>query len=569
MQEDLKQVKKEKTINVLLTVFFFGLLILTGFYRIQEQNAPIVLMDEFGYWVSGAFFAGKDWTSISSSLSFYSYGYGLVLAILIKLFSNTVFLYKSAIILNDVLLGLTFFLMKGIGKLLFKEKLSGIQITTLAFVTCLYPTFVSNVHVAWSETMIMFMFSLCAFLLAEYVSKGNFFFLIGFAISVVYLYAVHQRSLGVLMAAVLTLLYLGIKDKKHIWKCALSFFIIALLFLISNKIKKYVLINVFSQETNQNASLNDYSNVFQAAIIRFNIRGLYGFVMSFFGKCYYLLVSSLGAVLFFFVFLAKSIKEHKENKADENTNIIDKATVIFLALSFVLVLCIAAFYTQDTLRVDGIVYGRYTECFLAPFLMIGFGYYLSSDKQQRKRILGILLIVLFILDIIVELYIFNHELDGFLDLCCMFFSRLFANHGIQFIGYSFKYIVLFVCVLFVSNSEKKRRLSGFIYILAIFIVFTLVGYVSVKRVFRSNYRDELCAEIQQYVKNEDTIYFCGTEDGHFLWVVADMQILNPNADFVKIEQDEIKDTEGFILIEKDFNYESSLIDHGLVKLIHH
>ncbi len=568
MQENLKQLKKEKTINILLNVFFFGLLILTGFYRIQEQNAPIVLMDEFGYWVSGAFFAGKNWTSISSSLAFYSYGYGLVLAILIKLFSNTVFLYKSAIILNAVLLGLSFFLMKGIGKRLFKGKLSDIQIAALAFVTCLYPTFVSNVHIAWSETMLMFMFSLCAFLLAEYENKGNVFFLIGFAISVVYIYTVHQRSLGVLVAGALTLICLGIKDRKQIWKYALAFLVVVLLFFISNKIKKNVLINVFSRETNPNASYNDYSNVFQAALIRFNIRGLYGFIMSLFGKCYYLLISSLGAVLFFFVFLFKSIKEYKSIKSEENANKIDKAVVFFLALSFVLTLCVAAFYTQDSLRADGIVYGRYTECFLAPFLMIGFGYYLSEDKRQRNKVLGVLFIIIFILDIIINLYIFNRELEGFLDLCSMFFSRWYANHGIHFISYSFKYMALFIGVLFAFNIDKKR-LGGILYLLAIFIVFLTMGYLSVTRVFKSNYRKDVCAEIQQYVKDEDTIYFCGTEDGQFLWHVADMQILNPNADFVKIEQDEVKNTEGYIIIEKEYNYENSLIEHGLVNLIHH
>ncbi len=568
MQENLKHLKNEKIINILLNVFFLGLLILTGFYRIQEQNAPIVLMDEFGYWVSGGFFAGKDWTSISSSLAFYSYGYGLVLAILIRLFCNTVFLYKSAIILNAVLLGLTFFLMKGIGKRIFKGKLSDIQIAALAFVTCLYPTFVSNVHIAWSETMLMFMFSLCASLLAEYENKGNIFFLIGFAISVVYIYTVHQRSLGVLVAGALTFICLGIKDRKQIWKCALAFFVVVLLFLISYKIKKNVLINVFSQETNPNSSHNDYSNVFQAALIRFNIRGLYGFIMSLFGKCYYLLVSSLGAVLFFFVFLFKSVKERKYNKTEENAYKTYNVTAFFLALSFVLILCVAAFYTQDSLRVDGIVYGRYTECFLAPFLMIGFGYYLSEDKRQRSKVLCLLFLIVFILDIIIEQYIFNRELEGFLDLCSMFFSRWYANHGIYFIGYSFRYMALFIGVLFAINIEKKR-LGGILYFLAIFIVFSTMGYLSVTRVFSSNYRKEICSEIQQEVKNEKTISFCGREDDQFLWYIADIQIMNPNVNFVKIQPEEINETEGYIIIESQFNEEESLIGQGQVELIYH
>lgn len=62
-------------------IFFFGT------YRLLDVGQPILYEDEFGYWSNSSFFLGQDWSATTGSISYYSYGYSLLL-IPIRLLAN-------------------------------------------------------------------------------------------------------------------------------------------------------------------------------------------------------------------------------------------------------------------------------------------------------------------------------------------------------------------------------------------------------------------------------------------------------------------------------------------------
>ena len=80
--KDFLIIHREVLFQCVLAVILF----LVGTYRIEESTMPILLDDEYGYWSNSAFFTGSNWSSITSKIAYYSYGYSLVLAP-IRLFS--------------------------------------------------------------------------------------------------------------------------------------------------------------------------------------------------------------------------------------------------------------------------------------------------------------------------------------------------------------------------------------------------------------------------------------------------------------------------------------------------
>lgn len=284
---------KNISIEWILMFVFLGFIFAVGFYRLDEQYAPIILMDEFGYWGNAAFFSGRDWSSINQFNSYYSYGYSLILSILIRIFASTGLLYKTAILLNAVFLCITLLLLIQIGKFLFPT-ISRLWIIVYSFITVFYPSYFANMHIAWDETLLVLNYVLCLYFLTRILAKDSYLNIILFTLTLILCYVTHQRGLGVLFFGCITLLLLW-WNKNINWKKIICFAIsLLLLFCLHKYIKTTILNDVFLSATNASAVVNDYGSIWGHILTWFNLAGAKKLLVSIIGKTYYLLIGSCG-----------------------------------------------------------------------------------------------------------------------------------------------------------------------------------------------------------------------------------------------------------------------------------
>lgn len=203
-----------------------------------------IIPDEFGYWATGAFFAGFDWSDIAFQDAYYSYGYGVLLAPIVKLFTKPAVLYRVAIGLNALLLqgiyGLTIYFLRNMFSKL--NKYAGVA---FAFVTTCYVTNMVYVRVAWPEVFLVFLYWLMCGILFAFIKKSTMPKAIALAAIGVWMYSTHQRTLGVLLALCVMILLLWWKrvtEFKHVL-CFLG--VTGVFFVISQAMKQIITTRVW------------------------------------------------------------------------------------------------------------------------------------------------------------------------------------------------------------------------------------------------------------------------------------------------------------------------------------
>lgn len=210
----------------LFQCFLALLIFLYGTYRLKEVGQPILFNDEFGYWSASSFFLGVDWSSLTSHIAYYSYGYGILLALVrcagYLFLWDWRMLYEAAVVLNAVMLTGSFLLALKISARYFNS-MHPIVRSLVCFAAVIYPSNVVYAHITWTENTLTFLFWVYLYLLMCCIDKPSIKNHIGFAFTAFYIYTVHQRALSVLMAGVLIVLLIRLL-KVNEWKHTAAFF---------------------------------------------------------------------------------------------------------------------------------------------------------------------------------------------------------------------------------------------------------------------------------------------------------------------------------------------------------
>lgn len=565
-------VKSKKNIKEKILIMIFSLIILCmGLYRISEHIAPIVLMDEFGYWSNAAFFAGIDWSEINQFNSYYSYGYSFFLAILLKVFGETPFLYKSAILLNIIMILGNFYLLRQIGKELFEEK-NMLEITAFSFLAAFFPSFLANIHIAWCETALVFLYTLCVYLLIIFINYKTYIGMFIFIFVNFFIYITHQRGVGILFSGMLIFILICFNEKIEVKQFVSGILMYIVLLGIHGSIKQIILNEVFVATSNQSASINDYGSILGHLKVWANFEGLRKLIYSIAGKILYLQISSLGlfgiSICCLFNNKKDWINRIREKKVNRN-----QIVGLFMIGSVLTTILIASIYTLDPKRLDGLVYGRYTEWLLAPFILIAFLYVNNDKKVIRSICIKNIVMTFLLLIIVLHEYSLHPEWEQFLAVCSWvmaFFVELGRTSKEQFLIIGGLIFGSFSLFLVMNLSKKKRKYIIFAIYSVFFIPCAMWG---VNRVYKSNYRADICQEMNKYIKTEERVYFVN-DYGEGLWYIADLQVMNPNIEFDCINEDEMRDISGYILvgtydkkIDEDY-YENSLVSNFQISLLH-
>ncbi len=358
-----KQNKNNK-LQLYIMIICIAILLIIPLLHISVRNLPYIYNDEFGYWASAARFYGLDWSAIFSDTPYYSYGYGLILTLLLFIVGSTSAAYKAAVVLNGIWLALTFIFLNESAKILY-PKCRKELLMVIAFVATLFSGNVVEANYTWPETFLFCLFCCVFYVLLSVLQRASCLKMLGLSLMTAYIYFVHQRTLGIVLAitiVVLLMLFMKKITLKHVICYVLP---LILLFLIGNQIKSFVINEVWNNSGS--VARNDFSGVSRKIKLIFEHQGLKKLILALLGKMYYVFASNFFLVPFSACIMVQWVYSAIRKKQQT----VNCVAGVFLLLALLFSLGINSVYMITPANVTHIVYGRYIDNVVGPFVLIG------------------------------------------------------------------------------------------------------------------------------------------------------------------------------------------------------
>lgn len=366
----------KKAIKMKMTKWLYVIgcfiIIVIGMVNISRNTSLRIVGDEFGYWTAGATFAGLDWSSVASYNNYYGFGYGLILAPLIKLGIAQTVKYQIAIVLNVLMLACAFILFF---RLMEKKGAEPATAAMIALVGTLYSSNVVYSQFTFSEVFTLFLYLLSACVIYSFfdTSKTIDALILPFLLGL--LFATHMRNVGVVIINVLFFCGIAIKKKK------LSALLIFVLLGIAAAAIVFFLKAWYQQIIHSYSDVNEVSGQLKKISTLFTIKGIGLFLVGFIGKTTYSVLATFSIVG---VALMRTIgnlfADIKEKKLRTVTIL-----GIYLFANLLVMEAISAFFLMDyTGRYDLLTYGRYHDFTVCSIIV--YELYMSLIRKERPKL---------------------------------------------------------------------------------------------------------------------------------------------------------------------------------------
>lgn len=455
----------------IVTILFAILIFYINFGIVGKCYNPFVYNDEMGYWTHAAEMAGLDWHGVSKTLAWYSFGYSFMLAPLMKIFSDTVILYRAAIILNICMEIVSYFLFVYIIRYLF-PKIGKLPASFVSAAAILYTSYQMNAGIAFSETALLFVTNLIVFNVVRVIKKPTYLNLGCLGLLSAYIFMVHNRTIGIVASAVI-LVALGLIFKKINFKKAGIFTLTLFIGMVCNKFIKVALESALwpsGKAGGNNAEsvfgkLKDAFSSVDAIKKLLSIMAAQGFAVSAATMC--IVLFAMWAIVKNILFaLGKTAAALKEKKKLD-CNIFDERIflLVFIFCAFISTWIISGVFMFDFQRIDHVLYTRYFDIIVGVLIMIGICYL----YQAKKIDFGFMLLIPFIMRIgagrasVMMQYVRE---PVFNKVCSPGICRLYEFNGQNFHAYITWSVSLFFFMAFVMYALKKNKLG----ILAVSII---------------------------------------------------------------------------------------------------
>ncbi len=335
-------------------ILFTLLLFCIACHGISKSYGFYFPADEFGYWSYAARLAGYDWSDIASLGSYYSYGYSLILLPVFVIFKSGIAAYRAAMFVNFALLAACFFILQKMGK------------TFCAAVAVFYPTWLFYAGTTFAETLLVTLYLVICLSFLKYLQTNKRQYLALMLITMLYMYCVHRRAIGVLVSGILVLLIYSVRRGGKKVKYALVLITgLAFVFAAGLLITNYWTSLMHAAAEDGLKNINSYAGQIRKILAVFTKEGFINLMISVSGKILYLGWASFGLAYFGLAYTIKRVREKKYFP-------------LFVLLSTLAALMISAIYTIYPGRVDTLTYGRYHEYVMPVLIMMGI-------KELRKK----------------------------------------------------------------------------------------------------------------------------------------------------------------------------------------
>lgn len=444
----------------IVTLVLAAVIFIVNFRTVNKCYNPFLFNDEMGYWMHAAEFAGLDWTGVSETVIWYSYGYSFLLTPLIKFISDTVILYRAALLLNVIMDVTCYFMFIYIIRRLF-PKLEILPASAVAATGILYASYQMNAGIAWSETALLTATTIVILLMVRAMQKPSYLNLACLGAFSVYAYMVHNRTIGV-AASVVLFVAAAVICRKVTLKQAAVFAAAITAGFISDRLIKAHLVSIFWRN---GPSDNDASSMFEK--LKYALTSAEGFkrLMGVFaGQAFAISVSTFCLLLFSFVCIARrgAIVLHKKKKSGKKlTEDVSGRHLVFMFIvcAFISTYIISSVFLINFNRIDHVIYTRYMDIFSGIFIMMGICFALEAEKED-------LIASAFGLGIMVLLALAAKKAVGsmtvFIQFCSPNLVRLFYSYGTSFLDYLRLSAFTLIVILFIPFVLKKRKICVYL-----------------------------------------------------------------------------------------------------------
>lgn len=461
-----------------------------------------ILPDEFVYWSYAAEVNGYDWSDIASLAPYFSYGYSLFLIPLFTLCKNAVTAYRIAVSMNFVFLflGLTA-LIKTMRKAAGCDKYN-MPVAMFCMLAVLIPCNLFYTQMTLTETLLVSLYIAAGSILFQYLENNRLSTLILLMLTLMYLYMVHMRTVGVLVSAVMVLCLhiLYRKDKiRHILVIA---FITVILLLAAGMIKQYAFESVYGGLNQEFVASNDYNGQYDKIQYIFTWEGFYDLIVGILGKILYLGLATWGVFYWGLYALIRNTWKMLHNMKRHMEIAPQQIFALFLLLSAASQIIIASVYLLTLGEISDYTYGRYLEMII-PFIMVwGF---IDMWKEKARLILsvtGVIALAQILITYMVVRQIIATGADNFQGYFMVGMSYLYDENNFYvdkfyisaYLLCEFLTLCITTLVLF-CRSAKKRQ-----YIMVICAVMEMALAVHADKIYtgpfkRAAFRDSRVTDI--------------------------------------------------------------------------
>ena len=380
----------EKRKEYILYSIFSIILLSIILFRLYNLKGIQHAYDESGYWTAAAYFLGFDWSNLTEFNLYYSYGYGILLAVLMKILPFK-YLYQGAIIINGILLVVEFYLINYCIEKLCSDLKTEIRIL-ISFAIIVYPYNMFYAHLTVSEVFLVFLYILSIAVFIKMTESSNWILRVCFAMIIGFMYMVHQRCIGITLAAIMAIIVMSVLKKEKVSNLIIFIGILGVILILAEAIKNgYV--NAWFNSNLQGASLNDYSGQASKVSKLFSVQGIISFIFSIIGKWFGICCSTMMLVSLGVWGILKDIYvEMKEcNRKNWGRETYIKIYCLLCFLACFGINCI--FFIDPQNYADYLIYTRYTETAVLPIIFYGTYRLINRNVNFREVTINVIILI--------------------------------------------------------------------------------------------------------------------------------------------------------------------------------
>lgn len=456
--------------------YLFAIAILFAFWAfgIGSTYGFSIFPDEFAYWSYAARLAGYDWSDVTALAPYYSYGYSLILIPIFVFCKDAVTAYRIAVSINFLFLFLAMVALAGTMKRMMPDK--KMPIVLFSALTVLLPCNLFYTQMTLTEVFLVALYIAAGSVLYRYLENNRLSTLLLLMLILIYLYTVHMRTVGVLLAAMIVVtIHIFLRGDKR-WHVLAALGAALALFAAADFLKQQAFVYVYGGINQELVAANDYSGQMEKIRSVLSLEGFYDLLISLAGKVLYLGLATWG--LFYWGIygmvrqafaLLRNIKKHVSAKPQQ-------FFAVFVLLTVAAQIVIGTIYLLTLGEIGDYTYGRYSEMVIPFVMVLGFAVLWKERARFVWTATGGLALLQGLTTFLVVRQIIVTGADNFQGYFLVGISYLYNEADFQVDSfYAAAYLfcelltVLVTAMALFCRSRKKRQ-----YLLTAFAVVELV-----------------------------------------------------------------------------------------------